>query len=140
MGLFSGLSGKKDNKPENVHIVIGFLIDEIESTYTNKMSVEELDEVILSSYTQIKPFLESMDKTMLQELANTLYSVSPEKYELLSTCSIALCWNRLLSVMNNEKHKHLVEEDALNTLNTLLAVIHEEIKQLITANFTHRPQ
>jgi hypothetical protein len=72
-----------------------------------------------------------MDKTTMQELTDTLYAISPENYKVLLGYSIVLCWNRLLSVGQNAKYSHLVQEDALNTLNTLLDAIHSQIKDLL---------
>lgn len=127
MGLFS----KKVNKAEKEQLINGFLISEFESHFVNELSDDEFEKEFISASDAIKPFLTSIDKSTVQELADTLRSVSPENFPSLLGYSMALCWMRFISVSQNEKYRHLMQEDPLNTINTLLEVILNQIKGLL---------
>ncbi len=130
MGLLDSLFGNNDASEKNTQMVRNLLTKEIESNYTNKMTTTEFNDIVSSLADGMKVMLNGMDKKLIQELTNTLSSISKEDYDELFELSLALCRSRLLVLHKNAEYSHLVEKDILGTANSLLNVIHHEIKNI----------
>lgn len=130
MGLFNSFFG--DKREDQVKLIRGYLITEIERMYKVKPTDKEFDEIIISAFEAVKPFLFTFEEEA-KDLAHTLMELSSENSEELIGLAIPLCWIRYASLSADVKSGRISEEDAkkYHNLNHLLNVIHTQIKGLL---------
>lgn len=130
MGLFDSFFGNKSE--EQVKLIRGYLIAEIESMYQVEPTDEEFDKIIIAATQAVKPFIGTFEKE-IKDLADTLMELSPEDAEELIGLAIPLCWIRYVSLSAEVESGRMSAEDAQNyhNLNHLLNVIHSQIKKLL---------
>lgn len=130
MGLFKSFF--KDKKEEQIKLVRGYLVTEIEAIYKEKPNDKEFDEIITKAYEAIRPFTETI-KPEIMDFVCTIEELSSEHVKEFIGLAIPLCWLRYVSLSANVKSGRISEEDAkkYHNLNHLFNVIHSQVKQLL---------
>lgn len=130
MGLFKNFFG--DKKKEQIQLIRGYLVTEIEAMYKVRPSDKEFDEIVTKAFEAISPFLETI-KIEIQDFAYTIEELSPEHVDELIGLAVPLCWIRYASLSVDVKSGRISEEDAkkYHNLNHLFNVIHSQVKELL---------
>lgn len=130
MGLFKSFF--KDKKEEQIILVRGYLVTEIEARYKEKPNDKEFDEIITKAHEAISPFIETI-KPEIMDFVCTIEELSSEHVKEFIVLAVSLCWIRYVSLSVDVKSGRISEEDAkkYHNLNHLFNVIHSQVKQLL---------
>ncbi len=130
MGLFNNFF--KNKKEEQIRVIRGYLVTNIEILFKKKLTVKELEDELSIASRAIMPFIEII-KPEITDFVNTIEEVSPEHVEEFLGLAVPLCWIRYVSLSADVKSGRISEEDAkkYHNLNNLFNVIHSDVKRLL---------